>query len=313
MVHEYAVDPELVATWIDRKAGRYFIDKFGIGTPRIISQYPRRWKKRVWNAWLQGPESREGNPIVRQRMVELIENLSSAMTRRADADWDQGLAWLENARREHLRTPFHAILTRQNTGGHRSILVADDMDEKVPLWNHPRSVRPSRTPAGIAHAVGGVLRIATDIVFVDPYFSPHRPRFFNVISECFRMCFENRAVANPRIRILSSDRDTNGTFEFFERECLERLPHVLPAGQDLTVRRLHERLYGERLHNRYILTDLGGVSLGTGLDEDEDAEGATDDLSLLDRQVYRDRWQQYASVMPAFDCREGAITVTGMA
>ena len=177
MLHEYAVEPELVATWSDRKTGRYFVDKFGIGSPRIISMYPRGWKRRVWRAWQERPENREGTPIVRQRMVELIANLSNAMTRRSDAYWDQELAWLENVSQEHQRIPFHAILARCNTAGHPSILVADEVDETVPLWNHDRSVAVSRTPKQIARAVGGMLRIATDIVFVDPYFAPHRPRW----------------------------------------------------------------------------------------------------------------------------------------
>ena len=29
MLHEYAVAPEVIATWVDRDEGRYFIGKFG--------------------------------------------------------------------------------------------------------------------------------------------------------------------------------------------------------------------------------------------------------------------------------------------
>lgn len=53
MLYEYAIEPELVATWSDRKVGRYFADKFGLGSPRIVSRYPKRWKKLVWSAWEQ--------------------------------------------------------------------------------------------------------------------------------------------------------------------------------------------------------------------------------------------------------------------
>ena len=50
------------------------------------------------------------------------------------------------------------------------------------------------------------------------------------------------------------------------------------------VRRLSEKPRGEKLHNRYILTDLGGVFFGIGLDDGD--EGATDDVTLLDRDPY---------------------------
>ena len=35
MLFEYAVEPELVATWVEPRTGRYFIERFGIGSPRL--------------------------------------------------------------------------------------------------------------------------------------------------------------------------------------------------------------------------------------------------------------------------------------
>ena len=63
------------------------------------------------------------------------------------------------------------------------------------------------------------------------------------------------------------------------------------------VRRLNEKLGGEKLHNRYILTDLGGVTFGIGLDDGN--EGETDDLNLMDRVNYELRWSQYVGNPPA--------------
>ena len=40
----------------------------------------------------------------------------------------------------------------------------------------------------------------------------------------------------------------------------------------MKVRRLKQKQDGEKLHNRYILTDLGGVTFGTGLDEGKKGE-----------------------------------------
>ena len=307
MLHEYAVAPEVVATWVDRDEGRYFIGKFGIGSPRIISRYPRkRWEKQVWKAWQACDRDSQ---LDRKRMEELIARLSHAMVQRLHAAWHPGRSWAENAVEEHHRVPFHAILAQRNPKPEPAILVADDLDETTRRWNHPRSTTVRRTAEDIADAVGGMLRAATDIVFVDPYFAPHRGKFLKVLRACLGACFKNRAVASPNIRVFSSDREQNGTFEFFEMECRKRLPRILPAGQNLTIRRLQERPGGERLHNRYILTELGGVSFGAGLDEGK--AGSMDDLALLERDPYRLRWGQYASDQPAFDRPEGEITVVG--
>ena len=307
MLYEYAIEPELVATWGDRRAGRYFADKFGLGSPRIVSRYPKRWKKLVWNAWERLETG--NNEIDHARMTELIEQLSEAMVRRTNAVGNPDETWLNNTTEEHQRVPFHAILARRNSTGHAGILAADDLDERTPLWTAPRGVTISRNAAAIAGAVGNMLRIATDITFIDPYFAPHHPRFRNVLEACLKACLHERVGDPPRIRILSSDR--NGADQtFFQSECRRHLPGVIPADQKVTIRRLKEQPEGERLHNRYILTELGGVSFGVGLDEAEAATDATDDLHVLDRGQYEERWRQYAAGSLAF-VPENSISITG--
>ena len=204
MLYEYAIEPELVATWGDRRAGRYFADKFGLGSPRIVSRYPKRWKKLVWNAWERLETG--NNEIDHARMTELIEQLSEAMVRRTNAVGNPDETWLNNTTEEHQRVPFHAILARRNSTGHAGILAADDLDERTPLWTAPRGVTISRNAAAIAGAVGNMLRIATDITFIDPYFAPHHRRFRNVMEACLKACLYERVGDPPRIRILSSDK-----------------------------------------------------------------------------------------------------------
>ncbi|MEK8020101.1 MAG: hypothetical protein VSS75_024780 [Candidatus Parabeggiatoa sp.] len=50
----------------------------------------------------------------------------------------------------------------------------------------------------------------------------------------------------------------------------------------------------DEMHNRYILTDIGGVLFGTGLDDDNDGEStSTDDVTLLDESAYKQHWKKY--------------------
>ena len=58
---------------------------------------------------------------------------------------------------------------------------------------------------------------------------------------------------------------------------------------------------GEKLHNRYVLTDIGGVSFAVGLDEED--ENHQDDVALLSKKSYTLRWQQYAH-LDGFDLVE---------
>ena len=72
----------------------------------------------------------------------------------------------------------------------------------------------------------------------------------------------------------------------------------------LTVYRWKEREGGEKLHNRYILTGIGGVSFSTGLDEGD--LGQTDDVSRLSADTYSQRWDDYD-----YDKRNGAFDLDG--
>ncbi len=80
--------------------------------------------------------------------------------------------------------------------------------------------------------------------------------------------------------------------------CSLRLPNIIPHGMCVRLVRWRQKDGGEKLHNRYILTDKGGVSLGVGLDDG--TPGETDEIKLLDEETYKFRWKQYTSE-PAFD------------
>ena len=59
----------------------------------------------------------------------------------------------------------------------------------------------------------------------------------------------------------------------------------------ITLYKWQERPGGQKLHNRYILTGLGGVSFHHGLDTG--AEGETDASNRLDLDQYILRCKQY--------------------
>lgn len=305
MIHEYALEPELVATWTDRRAGRYFLEKFGLGRPRIVSRYPKGWKKLVWEAF------GDGSDLDRKRLEEVIARLGEAMVKRRDGLWDRDNAWLENAEREHDRVPFHAILARANPRGLVHVLFADELDETTMLWAMPHGRIVARTAAELATVVASMLRIAKEVVLVDPYFGPRNPRYSEPLTEFLRAIIEKRPCELPhRIEVQSAaDGDSRDTPEVFREECQRRLPRCVPRGLRVQMVRLREREGCEELHNRYILTELGGVEFGAGLDR-RDA-GSADDINLLDRGQYLLRWRQYASDTPEFDRPEPAISIEG--
>lgn len=293
MLVEIALEPDLVATWTDRQIGRFFVEKFGLGQPRIVSRYPKAWKRLVWEAF-----GAQGTDLERKRLEELLARLCEVMVRRGGGPWDPGESWLTNAKREHARIPFSSILARSTEAGHPYVLAADDLTEASPGWTAPRGVTVARSAPDLAAAIGGLLRAAETIVLIDPHFKPEA-RYLRSLQAFLQESVRRRPLGLPqRIEVLSSDTPSNGTEEYFGRECRRRLPPLLPAGIHLRVCRLRSPPAGELLHNRYILTEHGGVAFGVGLDAG--AADDTDDLHLLERPQYELRWGQYAGNPAAF-------------
>ena len=47
MLYEYALEPDLLNNWKDF---RYFTEKFGVSRGRLLSPFPKRWKRLVYES-----------------------------------------------------------------------------------------------------------------------------------------------------------------------------------------------------------------------------------------------------------------------
>ena len=45
MLKEFALEPEALASW---ESFRYLIEKFGVSKGRVISRFPKQWKRLVY-------------------------------------------------------------------------------------------------------------------------------------------------------------------------------------------------------------------------------------------------------------------------
>ena len=96
--------------------------------------------------------------------------------------------------------------------------------------------------------------------------------------------------------------------DFFLRECKKHLPCLIPCGFTLTVRRWEERNVGEEIHDRYILTDIGGVVIPRGLDESDryildESDRGTIDILRLSSETWQQRLEEYGY----YDSKPGII------
>lgn len=302
MIHAFALQPELVATWGRRSEYRFIHDKFGLGTPRAMLELPSftKWKRAVYRA-ANDLELSEQDML---RLTELFRILAEHKCRRADAVYDGVITWLENGEREYDRKPFACIVARENPRAHSAVLLGEDLDPTDARWARPAGATAPRSPEGLATALTAMLVNCRVVHLVDPHFGPENARHRRVLEALVDVLASN-GVGPEFVRVHCRAKSR---LDFFEAEAVKMAGRLAP-GITVEFRRWEQRDGGDRLHNRYVLTDLGGVKLGDGLDAG--AEGETDDLLLLPHGQYVHRWAQYAEEDCSFELCDTPRAIVG--
>jgi hypothetical protein len=326
MICEFALEPELVATWHGRKEFLFFEEKFGLRTGRIVSAYPKKWVAQVWQAFQDSPNGQDQN--AQRNLDALLRDLTQNMVKRRNT-FTEIAVWLERVEKEHAERPFHAILARENPRENGHVVSAKRLvAEGHPRWAVPDNPPVARSAAELVAAVSPILRACRHIVFIDPYFDPTKLRFMEPMAAFFQEIWANRYGAeNPRIELHTGidrffreqERGQNRNPDEERRACANlvlemrrRLPRIIPTGKEVYITIWKQRQHGRKLHNRYILSEVCGVAFGTGLDQNDNPVAAeTDDLHRMDAAKLTTRWQEYLGNPPLFDHVTPSFEITG--
>jgi len=284
MLHEFALDPRVLNNW---EAVRYFLDNFGISKGRLISRYPKKWEKMVYDSCYNCRDNEK------KKIEERLSKIDSKLFK-SKREFNSDKDWLTNAEQQHAISPFHAIISNKNPRNLKDLLIAEDINEDTPLWNVKKEDRFQRRAVDLARCVKPLLDISTEIIFVDPHFDPSKSRFRKTLSEFFKDINSNNKIS--RVEYHLGDKLEG---KYFEDNCLEHIPKLLLKDRMITFVRWRKLEKRDMLHPRYILTDKGGIRIEVGLDEGND--GRTTDISILDVSLYEKRWKEYQRDTSPFD------------
>ncbi len=295
MWKEYAVQPECLVQ--SRDAFRALFFAFGWEHGRLIAQYPTKdWLRLVHEAL-----SRSSLGDVAKAWV--VEKLQSEKHRlvRGGRPYSPVLSWLKNAENQQSTTlPFSGIIAQENPRQHRDVAIAEELTDTTPHFVSPGTVYVPRRGTEMAACVRHLLTRSRDVLFVDPHFGGLEERFLAV----FRAMLTH--LASPlgraaRIEYHLAQKSLCLDHVEFSRRLQRQLRSTIPP--DLSVKFLiwEQRPGGEILHDRFILTDLGGVDFSVGLDEGE--AGQTTKVSRLSRTAYEKVWRDFSMESAAFVLR----------
>ena len=295
MFYEYALDPAVLA---EQQHARFFLDAFGPWKGRFLADYPKDWYRQVSDTI---PKEHPSRKYVLTRIEEAQKRRIFSM--RPGSQYNSDDSWIVNAETEHMRENFHAIIAQcEATKPH--LLHCATVDESHPRWKVEQGVLLSRNASAFAHALRLLLVNSNAIVLIDPFFNPDEPDKVQPLVE-FSKLIKGKSV---QIDIHCSKKIFRHTAEL--RSIAEsRLCTALPTGQVVRIFIRSERRDGDRVHNRYLLTDICGVQFGDGIESDRPRH--KDRVSILEESSRLELWRQYVTPGREFEQNGPPVLITG--
>lgn len=293
MYYEYAVDPASFDSW---QTTRYLLDAFGFDKGRLICEFPtKHWKRLVYEHISTAPL----RDIERARMVERLKMLPrETLMRRPGAAFNAATPWIRNAVAEHARCAFKAVLSPGKDAGTDDVLDPREVDATDARWSVPPAETLPREVSTVVPRLRPLLQQASVIRVVDPYFHPR-----GALKVQFLHAIVRAAAPDAVIEVYLKEGASGEPGRSLCATADARLPEQIPAGRTVDILVWRERPGGERFHNRFLLTNVGGVQFGDGLEQGEGAE--VDRVSRLGDRECEEYRQRYGANSTAFEfvCR----------
>lgn len=284
MIFEFAVSPELFTDWQDV---RFLLSSFSPEEGRLVSEIPRKkWKSLV----LQAIKRSNNGEVMKKRLKEAANRLiKKALYTRQTAPEIDTTEWLAAALAAHDQRPFRAILVDTYNGNRDDVLANDINLTDHPLWKVSKDESVDRNTATMVGVIQSVLDCAGEVVLVDRNFRPKFQRFQNVLIHIMESL--STRSHGPRIGKIVYHVGDNISANQLETECQTRIRPRMPSNMTLEIV-VHPN---DELHDRFVLTDIGGVSFGQGLDESLGSGPEKVLISRLSENTYKEWWRKCKS------------------
>ena len=297
MFHEYALDPGVLTSW---ERVRTFLDAFGPAKGRFLVDLPRKgWKQLVMDA----VAAHGCSALDRSRIEEKLRRVDKrTLLPRKDQVAPVPGPWVATARAEHARDPLRAIITPEPLAGQADEIAPDDCHGDASPWHVPHGCLVPRKATELSDRCRVLVRASKRVILVDPYFNVSRAQVSAVLTPLARL------VAKAGASLEVHARDEKGHAEAL-RATQRALPASVPIGFEVTVRWLAAATSTHRHHNRYLLTEIGGVQLGDSAEEGD--AGHEDRWSILDTDAHERLWKRHTELGAGFQEAGPACTVRG--
>ncbi|MCX5880290.1 MAG: hypothetical protein NTU74_00230 [Deltaproteobacteria bacterium] len=299
MIYEYAVDPSF---FTNEDKACFIIESFGRDKGRLVSEI----KKDHWANVVRDTIRISNNaPIARHRLKEALIILGKKKALYCRQKLVENGDWRSQTDNMHKSWPYRGILVEQYSGSENHILVRDITLFDKENWAAPPSIVVEREAEKMVTAVSSLLENAREVMLVDRNFKLENQqgspvsKYKNVLI-CFLKYLENKKYGPP-VGKLTYHLGQNGVTEItksvishLEDQCNRHLRIMIPQNIRLEI----AVWPWNKLHDRFLLTEIGGIDFGIGLDEDAGTNEKTVRLKRLSDADHAQEWSKFKQKQP---------------
>lgn len=309
MIKVFALQPEVITdiSLIQR------LEQFGFDQGRILGEVSKSWRDEVKRV-VQHADQKQKKAI--EIRLERLFKDRAVQRLPSEAKHDTWLAAATNIPQDCLDG---IIVGQRGNSQDERILEASDHFGESEVWSVSTNSLSSRDEQSMAKHVAVLMRYAYEVKFADPYFSGES-RHLDFIKQCLihRRDWPLKARLNLEFHFRwrrSSPADDNESLRLQSEACfastvrstISAIKKLLRNSDSIGWYQWSEREdeNHQRFHERYVLTDLGGVEFGGGLDvANSSQQTSVNLLSKTTAQTLNRRFSKGSEEFELLHCEE---------
>lgn len=282
-----AIDPDVFNHTFDRL--RFLLLDAREGTGRFYAAFPKKWISKIEN--LSPSES----VIQRARRREILIRARRFIIK-AGADFDGTQDWEHNAICSVADAHFDCVVLKEGEPDPETCVVGYDwMDHPNSPWRISESKLAEPTGENLMRAVKRLVEASSMVKLVDRYLDPQSPVYARSLNFLMKNCGPHVEQIQLHIPFIEPSAGRRQMESLPRARFLEIALEMLeiPVGIDVIVFRWRDDATGPDMHDRYLLTELGGIHTGRGFPDQPENETTTSRLSKVDRLKLWDRYDDH--------------------
>ncbi|NOT13104.1 MAG: hypothetical protein HOP23_14920 [Methylococcaceae bacterium] len=275
MNEEFLIEPKGFKNSLELK---YLFEKFGFYQGRFIGQFPKSWRKEVF-------EHMASLSDVEQSRIRILMDRHKNCLVPSGQSFKPTLSWLENAHQQISDNNYDGVIAASGNPWNYPTIDSVEID----YLQGGQDVRVLASGPNYAKVTCRLLQLSHEIILVDPYIQLNSARCAQVLKNILTTAQQEKCkswVIWARHKI-SSMKTEQGYVHMLKKNYLEML---LP-GSSLTVKLVNDDQSSEKMHARLMLSTLGGFRFDHGFSEF--TENRYVDIAILGKAVHEHHCRWY--------------------